>query len=142
MQRRGFIKNTVVFAGIAFGGWMPVGIAARAPTKPEPPPPRVPLSGQFSYDHFRAYIGETFYVYGGQGLRNVVNLQLVAVDSYRQSQQTEQFVARFLGPDYDLLEGGVYQFQHSTGGEFQLLIAPTISDKKGQRYRADFNLLR
>ncbi len=139
MQRRGFIKNTILFTGMALGGWIPAGMAARPAVKA---PPRIPLSEQFSYDNFRAYVGETFQVYGGQGLRTVANLKLVGVDRPRRSRETEQFVARFQGSSDDLLEGGVYQFQHLTAGEFRLLIAPTVSDGQSQYYRADFNLLR
>lgn len=138
MQRRGFIKVTMVFSGMALGGWIPAGMAARPAAKA----PLVPLGEGFSYDKLKAYIGETFQVYGGPGLRIVVNLKLVGVDRPRRSKETEQFVARFQGSGDDRLEGGVYQFQHSTAGEFRLLIAPTISDGQSQYYRADFNLLR
>ncbi len=141
MNRRTFLVAMTGCTGVAIGGRLPVGMAA-PPTAKASPPPRAPLSERFSYEGFRAYIGETFYVYGGQGLRNVVNLQLVAVDGQRQGKETEQFVARFRGPGDDPLAAGVYQFQHPTAGEFRLLIAPAVSDSKGHYYRADFNLLR
>ncbi len=127
----------------ALGGWGSVGMAARPASKTPPPSPKSlpPLGENFSHDNFKAHVGETFYVYGGQGLRNVVNLKLVAVEGHRRDQNTEQFAASFLGPTYDPLPGGVYHFQHSASGEFDLLIAPAMSDSKGQYYRADFNLL-
>jgi hypothetical protein len=118
-------------------------MAARSASKTPPSSPvsLPPLGEKFSYDNFKAHVGETFYVYGGQGLRNVVNLKLVAVEGLRRDKNAEQFAARFRGPAYDPLPGGVYHFQHPASGEFDLLIAPTISDSKGQYYRADFNLL-
>ena len=131
--------------GIALGGWISVGIAARpAPKAPPPPDPKPlpPLGEKFSYDNFKAHIGETFYVYGGKGVRNVANLKLVAVESHRRDKSTEQFAVRFRGPADDPLPSGVYQFQHPTSSEFQLLIGPTgKADAEGRYYRADFNLL-
>lgn len=144
MNRRYFIKNTITWFGIAFGGWVSGGMAA-------PPTPNAsrpgqkslpPLGEQFSYDNFRAHMDETFYVYGGEGLRTVVNLKLVAVEGRRRDKNTDQFAARFLGPADDPLPSGLYQFQHSASGEFQLTIGPTgVSDAQGRYYRADFNLL-
>lgn len=119
-------------------------MAARPVPKTPPPSPKSlpPLGEHFSYDNFKAHIGETFYVYGGQGLRNVVNLKLVAVEGHRRDNNTEQFAVRFLGPADDPLSSGVYQFQHPISSEFQLLVVPTgVSDAGGRYYRADFNLL-
>jgi hypothetical protein len=119
-------------------------MAARPAPKVPPSSPKSlpPLGEKFSYDNLKAYIGETFYVYGGQGLRNVVNLKLIAVEGLRRDQNTEQFAARFRGPIDDPLPSGVYQFQHSASSEFRLLIGPTgTADAKGRYYRADFNLL-
>lgn len=104
--------------------------------------PQASLSDQFSYDNFKTYIGETFFVYGGQGLHTVTGLKLVAVDSLHQNQETEQFATYFQGPAIDPLEGGVYLFQHPIAGEFYLLITPTTSDSQNRNYRVDFNLLR
>ena len=119
-------------------------MAARpAPAMPSPGLKSLPPLGEtFSYDNFKAHIGETFYVYGGQGLRNVVNLKLITVEGLRRDNNTEQFAARFLGPADDPLPSGVYQFQHPASGEFRLLLGPTgVADAKGRYYRADFNLL-
>jgi len=111
--------------------------------RPAPPSikPLPPLGETFSYAGFKAHVGETFSVYGGQGLRAVVDLKLVAVESHRRDRKTEQFAARFLGPAENPLPGGVYHFQHPASGEFDLLIAPAMSDGKGRYYRADCNLL-
>ncbi len=118
-------------------------MAARpAPKTPTSGPKSLPPLGEtFSYDNFKAHIGETFYVYGGTGLRNVVNLKLVAVEDLRRDKNAEQFAVRFSGPVEEPLPGGVYHFQPSASGEFDLLITPTMSDSKGRYYRADFNLL-
>ena len=144
MNRRNLIKNTISWFVVAAGGWGSVGMAARPASKTPPPgPASLPSLGEtFSYDNFKAHIGETFYVYGGNGLRNVVNLKLVAVEGLRRDNGTEQFAVRFLGPTDDPLPSGVYQFQHPASSEFRLLLGPTgIADAKGRYYRADFNLL-
>jgi hypothetical protein len=143
VNRRNFIKNTISWFGVAFGGWVSVGLAARPRPNPPPGPTALPSLGEkFSYDSFKAHIGQTFYVYGGKGLRNVVNLKLVAVEGLRRDNSTEQFAVRFLGPAADPLPSGVYQFQHPASSEFRLLIGPTgKADAKGRYYRADFNLL-
>ncbi len=123
------------------GCWVPAAMAARPGSKATPL--RVPLGENFSYNTIKAYIGETFDAFSDQAVWGyVVDLKLVAVDGYRQSQETEQFAAHFRGPDTDPLEGGVYHFMHPMAGEFQLLITPTKTDRKGHYYRADFNLLR
>lgn len=128
---------------VTLGGWGSVGMTARsAPKTPSSGPKSLPPLGEtFSHDNFKAHIGETFYVYGGKGLRNVVNLKLVAVENLRRDKNTEQFAVRFSGPVEEPIPGGVYHFQHSASGEFDLLIAPASSDGKGRYYRADFNLL-
>lgn len=143
MNRRDFIKSAISWVGVAFGGWTSVGLAARpAPKTPPPGPASLPSLGEtFSYDNFKAHIGQTFYVYGGKGLRNVVNLKLVAVEGLRRDNSTEQFAVRFSGPVEEPLSGGVHHFQHSASGEFDLLIAPAMFDGKSRYYRADFNLL-
>lgn len=145
MNRRIFLVTMTYGTGIALGGWASVGMAARpAPKEPPPGPKKAlpPLGEKFSYDNFKAHIGETFSIYGGPGLRKVINLKLVAVEGPRRDKKTEQFAVRFSGPADDPLPSGVYQFQHPTSGEFRLLIGPTgKADAKGRYYRADFNLL-
>ncbi len=119
-------------------------MAARpAPAMPSPGLKSLPPLGEtFSHDSLKAHVGETFYVYGGKGLRSVVNLKLVAVEGLRRDKSAEQFAARFSGPVEEPLSAGVYQFQHPASGEFQLLIGPTgTADAEGRYYRADFNLL-
>ncbi|MDG4550379.1 MAG: hypothetical protein P9F75_14470 [Candidatus Contendobacter sp.] len=146
MNRRTFLVAMTYGAGIALGGQVSLGMAAGPATKGQPPGPKkaLPSLGErFSYDSLKAHVGETFSVYGGPGLRKVVNLKLVAVEGLRRDKKTEQFAARFLGPADDPLPSGVYQFQHLTSGEFQLLIGPTgKTDAKGRYYQAIFNLLR
>lgn len=141
MNRRVFLTNLTGCVVMTLGCWAPAGMAARPSAKA--PPIRVPLDETFSYNAIKAYIGETFDAFSDQAVWGyVVDLKLVAVDGYRQSQDTEQFAAHFLGPAIDPLEGGVYHFAHPMAGEFKLLISPAKSDRKGQYYRADFNLLR
>ncbi|MDS4028778.1 MAG: hypothetical protein RKO66_01720 [Candidatus Contendobacter sp.] len=145
MNRRTFLVAMTRFVGTALGGWVSVGMTARPASKEQPPGPKKalpPLGEKFSYDNLKAHVGETFSIYGGPGLRRVISLKLVAVEGLRRDKKTEQFAVYFLGPTNDPLPSGVYQFQHLTSGEFQLLIGPTgKADTKGRYYRADFNLL-
>ncbi|NJN47557.1 MAG: hypothetical protein HC808_14975 [Candidatus Competibacteraceae bacterium] len=103
----------------------------------------IPLGESFSYAHFKAYLGEMFSVYGGQGLREVVALRLIAVDDHKLDPQTEQFTVYFKGPYANLLEKGVYTFENARAGKFQLFIeSATGNGQKNRYYRSIFNLLR
>ena len=60
---------------------------------------RVPLSKSLSHANLTAYIGQSFYVYGGEkGLRKVVSLEMIEVSERKQDPKTEQFFVRFRGP--------------------------------------------
>ncbi|MFO1422538.1 MAG: hypothetical protein U1F70_02640 [Candidatus Competibacteraceae bacterium] len=145
MNRCTFLVAMTYGAGIALGGRVSLGMAAGPATKGQPPVPKKALpslSEQFSYDNLKTHVGERFSIYGGPGLRRVINLKLVAVEGLRRDKKTEQFAARFPGPADDPLPSGVYQFQRLTSGKFRLLIGPAgKANAKGRYYRADFNLL-
>ena len=105
---------------------------------------RVLLSKSLSHENLRAYIGQSFYVYGGEkGLRKVVLLEIIEVSERKQDPKTEQFFVRFRGPSDSVLSKSVYTFEHSaTADKFQLFLEPEDKDAKGQYYRTVFNLLR
>jgi len=105
---------------------------------------RVLLSKSLSHENLRAYIGQSFYVYGGEkGLRKVVLLEIIEVSERKQDPKTEQFFVRFRGPSDPVLSKSVYTFEHpTTGDKFQLFLEPEDKDAKGQYYRTVFNLLR
>jgi hypothetical protein len=101
-----------------------------------------PLGKSFSLDNFKAHQGEKFAASGGKGLRQVVSLQIIDVVESRRDSHTENFSVRFKGPRDYALGKNVYNFQSTTGDEFQLWIEPAGEDATGFYYRADFNLLR
>lgn len=104
----------------------------------------IPLSKSLSHANCTAYIGQSFYVYGGEkGLRKVVSLEIIEVSERKQDLKTEQFTVRFRGPNDPVLSKNVYTFEHpATADKFQLFLEPEGEDAKGQYYRTVFNLLR
>jgi uncharacterized protein DUF6916 len=105
---------------------------------------RVLLSKSLSHENLSAYIGQSFYVYGGEkGLRKVVSLEIIGVSERKQDPKTEQFFVRFRGPSDPVLSKSIYTFEHpATADKFQLFLEPEDKDAKGQYYRTVFNLLR
>lgn len=105
---------------------------------------RAPLSKSLSHANLTAYIGQSFYVYGGEkGLRKVVSLEMIEVSERKQDPKTEQFFVRFRGPSDPVLSKSVYIFEYpATGDKFQLFLEPEDKDTKDQYYRTVFNLLR
>jgi hypothetical protein len=133
LRRRTFITCSVAVAIFALD-LMPCRTAAET----------IPLSKSLAYANLTTYIGQSFYVYGGEkGLRKVVSLEMIEVSERKQESQTEQFFVRFRGPDDPALSKSVYTFEHpATGDKFQLFLEPEGKDAKGQYYRTVFNLLR
>jgi hypothetical protein len=104
----------------------------------------IPLSKLLSHANLTMYIGQSFYVYGGEkGLRKVVSLEIIEVSERKQDARTEQFFVRFRGPGDPILSKNIYTFEHqATTDKFQLFLEPEGKDAKGQYYRTVFNLLR
>jgi hypothetical protein len=102
------------------------------------------LSKSLSHANLTAYIGQSFYVYGGEkGLRKVVTLELIEVSERKHDAKTEQFFVRFRGPDNPMLSKSVYTFEHpAPSDKFQLFLEPEGKGAQGQYYRTVFNLLR
>ena len=102
----------------------------------------VPLSENLTHEGFLAHLGERFRVWGGSGLRRVVELELIEVEDLALSEQLAQFSVIFRGPgDYPLEKDG-YTFEHPRSGRFKLFIEPAGEDSQGRLYQVDFNLLR
>ena len=104
----------------------------------------LPLSKSLTRANLTTYLGQSFYVYGGEkGLRKVVSLEMIEVSERKQDAKTEQFFVRFRGPGDPVLSKNVYTFEHpATADKFQLFLEPEGKDAKGQYYRTMFNLLR
>lgn len=101
-----------------------------------------PLSEQLTREGFFAHLGESFRVWGGAGLRQVVTLELIEVEDLNLTERIAQFTVVFRGPDDYPLDKGVYTFDNPRSGRFELLIEPTGQDDGGLIYAIDFSLLR
>lgn len=140
MNRRFLLAATTAVMGLSlFGGWPRV--FAASPTRAKPVPSLLPLSSRITHDTLKAYVGQSFMVYGGSGARYVVNLVLVALEDRHLGTETDEFSARFRGPVSNPLDTGVYFFEHPSSGKFQLMLEPIGATKSGLNYRAIFNLL-
>ena len=106
--------------------------------------PPIALSKSMTHANFTAYIGQSFYVYGGEkGLRKVISVEIIAVSERKPDAKTEQFFVRFRGPQTPVLSKSVYTLEHpATADKFQLFLEPANADATGQYYHAVFNLLR
>jgi hypothetical protein len=133
MHRRTFLTCSAVAAIFTLG----LALRTSATTT-------IPLSKSLTHANLTTYIGQSFYVYGGEkGLRKVVSLEMIEVSERKQDAKTEQFFVRFRGPDDPVLSKSVYIFDHpATGDKFQLFLEPEGKDTQGQYYRTVFNLLR
>jgi len=133
MNRRAFLTQSVIAIGLALSA-TPRGVAA-AP---------IPLSKSFTHANFTTYVGQSFYVYGGEkGLRKVISVEIVDVSERKPEPKTEQFLVRFRGPHTPVLSKSVYTLEYpATADKFQLFLEPANKDATGQYYYAVFNLLR
>ena len=103
---------------------------------------RQALIAPYSYEQFKAYVGESFRVWGGEGLGRVIELKLESIEVGQIDARVEQFKLFFSGPTDYKLDKNSYKFQHPQSGVFRLWLEP-IADSTSQRwYRVDFNLLR
>lgn len=132
MNRRSFLTQGIAL-GLMLGVTPRRGVAAP-----------IPLSKSLAHVNFTAYIGQSFYVYGGEkGLRKVVSVELIEVSERQPESKTEQFSVRFRGPQTPVLSKSVYTLEHpATADKFQLFLEPAEKDATGQYYHAMFNLLR
>ncbi len=133
MNRRSFFTQSAAAVVLALG-FVPYR------TNAEP----VPLSKSLAHTNFTAYIGQSFYVYGGEkGLRKVISVEILEVSERKPDAKTEQFEVRFRGPRTPVLGKSVYTLEHpATADKFQLFLEPAEQDAAGQYYYAVFNLIR
>ncbi len=140
MKRRSFLAATTVVVGLASTSWGAECLAV-SPTRNKATPQLLPLDAGFSYAILKAYIGQSFGVYGGSGPGYVVKVDLISLEDRFLGSETDEFVARFRGPTNSRLDPGTYFFEHPNAGKFQLYIEPAGATKSGLDYRALFNLL-
>lgn len=93
------------------------------------PPPvaaeRPSLEDQPGLAEYRAYVGETFAVYGGRGGRWVEHLTLERIeDLSHPGEPVEQFRLVFLGRADSSLQKDSYRAEHPEAGRFRLFLDP------------------
>jgi hypothetical protein len=101
-----------------------------------------PLSEDFSYDNFKAYVNESFRVYGGQGLGLVVSLELIGIEVQQLDDHAEFFILHLSGPATRPLAKDVYFFEHPKSGKFRLFIEPNpdkLADPQARYYISQLN---
>lgn len=133
MNRRSFLTQCAMAIGLLLGV-----VPRRAVAGP------TPLSQSFTHANFTSYVGQSFYVYGGEkGLRKVISVEILEVSERKPDAKTEQFSVRFRGPRTPVLSKNVYTLEHpATADKFQLFLEPANADATGQYYHAVFNLIR
>ena len=134
MQLHLLARAFIVFASLLLTLTLGGKTSAREP---------IPLGQPPSYEDFKAYLGETFWAYGGGvGLTKAVTLRLIAVSERQRDAYTERFFVRFRGPGDPVLPKNVLTIEHAQSGKFLLFLEPDGNDAQGRYYRADFNLLQ
>jgi len=104
---------------------------------------REALIPPYTYIQFRAYQGEHFRVWGGEGLGRVIELTLERLDQGQSDLKVEQFALYFSGPSDYLLDKNSYTFEHPDSGVFRLWLEPFDNKNEEQQwYRVEFNLLK
>lgn len=137
MKRRQFlISNLTVLAA----GLLP-GIAATKTSNTDFP--GLPtLANALTRENFAAYQGESFTVYGGEGVRGVEILQLVEVQDKGSDDIIEQFWLRFETGAGSALEKNVYNFEHPNSGKFQLWLEPGEANGEKRSVWVRFSMLK
>jgi ribosomal protein S18 acetylase RimI-like enzyme len=74
--------------------------------------------------------------------KSTVELELVEVGEFLESEYQERFSIKFSGPVNQPLAQSMYSFAHDVMGEFKLFIVPIESDNELLAYEAVFNRLR
>lgn len=91
---------------------------------------------------FLSLRGETFEVFGGEGLTLVTPMRLIGVDDVASSSpELEQFVLSFSAPSTTALNSGVYTVRHTQAGSTQLMLRRG-QDSGPLYFYAEFNVLR
>jgi hypothetical protein len=104
---------------------------------------RQKLIPPYSFVSFQAYQGETFRVWGGEGLGQVVKLKLERLTQGPIDPKVEQFSLYFSGPKDYVLEESSYTFKHPDSGVFRLWLELFDNGSNAQQwYWVEFNLLK
>ena len=104
---------------------------------------RPSLEEHFDLAAFRAYLGETFAVYGGRGARWVERLTLIRIeDLSRPADPVEQFRLVLLGKADSTLKKDSYHAEHPEAGRFRLFLAPGPVIGDTREFYIDFQLLK
>ncbi len=115
--------------------WLPLALAAEsAATDPA-----------YSLDTFRARVGQTFLIYGAEGLQGArwtERVELMAVTDEGSNQQLEQFVVRLRAQRESALHKTIYTLEHEDGSRWRLFLEPDGEDSKGRYFVARFSLLK
>lgn len=102
---------------------------------------RPPLDERLSLAVFRAYQGESFAVWGGEGARAVEQLRLVEVRDQGSGERIEQFTLRFRAELTSTLGKDTYSLKHPESGYFDLWLEPAGQDDAGRYFEARFSLI-
>lgn len=102
---------------------------------------RPPLEARLSLAAFRAYQGESFAVWGGEGARAVEQLRLVEVRDQGSGERIEQFTLRFRAELTSTLGKDTYALKHPESGYFDLWLEPAGQDEAGRYFEARFSLI-
>jgi len=102
---------------------------------------RPPLDDRLSLAAFRAYQGESFQVWGGEGARAVEQLRLVEVLDQGSGERIEQFTLRFRAELTSTLGKASYSLKHPESGYFDLWLEPSGQDEDGRYFEARFSLI-
>lgn len=105
---------------------------------------RPSLEGQPGLSEYRAYVGESFAVYGGRGGRRVEYLTLLRIeDLSRSNEPVEQFRLVFLGTaEGSTLRKDSYQAEHLEAGRFRVFLSPGPVKGEIKEFHMDMVLLK
>jgi len=104
---------------------------------------RPSLEDQPGLAEFAAYVGETFIVYGGQGVRRTEALTLTGIEDLSlPDQPVEQFRLVFVGDSDSTLTKDSYHAEHPEAGRFLLFLEPGPVTGDTQAVYVDMVLLK
>lgn len=102
---------------------------------------RPALDGRPSLAAFRAYQGESFQVWGGEGAREVEQVRLIEVLDQGSGERIEQFTLRFRAELTSTLGKDSYALKHPESGYFDLWLEPSGQDEGGRYFEARFSVI-
>ena len=88
-------------------------------------------------EDFSSHLNSKFLV--NREPEGTVEVELVEVKDLGSTPRQEQFSIVFRGPQDQLLQQGIYRFEHQEMGAFELFIVPFKRVQDGFLYEAVFN---